>query len=191
MRRSVTVIVLAVTSIAGCSSQVPPPTGGQSSPANPTVAVPAKPAAAVPAPNQTPSATKVERRDGESLTKHIAIITTNADGANPRGETFQNMDAAKMDATKLQEKVKALDWTGENSAPQVILTRDTHHRFAVFRDFERAEQKGSLIAEWLDLDGEFRSPPIDSPDVAIALVVSYFNNDGQWRNLVQWRESNQ
>ncbi len=176
MRRTSLLIVIALTAVVACNSEPRKPTQPSSG-----SAVGSPPDARATSPIGPPAV----------LTVQVNKFDEEGDETTEFHQTFDDPDA-----TLIAEKVKSLDWQNRKLRCDVRVAfkitqpdqRDAIQQkgvLSVSGGLKTQNVDGLLKATWQG-NGALRSPPLDSLDQAIGLLVAFRNDDEKWRTLVQW-----
>lgn len=117
----------------------------------------------------------------------FALYHSDADGNTTSVDTFK-----EMDEELIEEKVRALDWTSDDSGDSVVF-QGRGEWLGVCRELENPDQPGAIFAEWTETDvggnilagHSLRSPPL-TLDLAIDVMLSFYRKDGTLESLVKW-----
>ena len=122
---------------------------------------------------------------------HVTIQKgTREDYETELGKTFLDPTAAQI-----EEQVRAQDWKNAMRRPHVGLAKTTQGRIAVVRVegvLGAPDPEAALRAKWIGVDGEQeflrRSPPLESLDAAIQLLLAFRNDDPNLKTLTDWKQ---
>ena len=176
MQRISLITIMAACTIVGCDSQSAVPAKTSPPPTFPSSTTPA----AVPATEFTPILLiQLNKIEGEGETTEYT-------------HTFENPDPVSI-----AEQVKALDWGNPKyryaawiawkmTAREQGDAIDRKGKMVIDGGFKTPNKDGPLRATWQSPES-LRSPPLESLEQAIALLVSFSKEDGKWKTAVQWK----
>ena len=134
--------------------------------------------------------------NGWELNMRVQINVIDDEGGE---ETESVQDFPDPDGAVIDEKVRSIDWQNTRLRPCVNLGSSIFERINFIQikgGLGTPNTDGPFRAYWAgEEDGEDgkvsfyrQSPPLDSLDTAIDLLVSFRNDDQKWRTLVQWSD---
>ena len=104
-------------------------------------------------------------------------------------KTFPNPTAAQV-----EEQVRAQDWKNATRRPHVGLAKTTQGRIAVVRVeglLGSPDPEAALRAKWIGVEGEQeflrRSPPLESLDAVVLLLLAFRSDDPNLKTLTDWK----
>lgn len=101
-----------------------------------------------------------------------------------QGSSNPEVVSKSPDEAIISSTVRRLDW---NSPQAVYLTRDSRSSFQIKGSLNPQSPDDRLMA-YLDEEGKDGTyADLPSLDVAVALMVSFAEDDGKWRDLVEWK----
>lgn len=94
----------------------------------------------------------------------------------------------------IKEKVESLDWNNPKLASNVSVQRGSQiHSFWIEGSLKPVQEEEALFAGWngknpqTGIGSTNATVPLKSIDEGVALLVSYFKDDDQWKTMVEWK----
>jgi hypothetical protein len=126
------------------------------------------------------------------LTVQLNKLDEEGDWTTEFVREFENPDAGVI-----AEQVKSLDWQNPKLEPAVSVAfkitspdqRDAIQRkgaLTIRRGLKSDDVNKALRAIWLGGEGALCTPPLESLDQAVGLLVSFRNDDEKWRTMAEW-----
>jgi hypothetical protein len=113
-------------------------------------------------------------------------------------KTIVSKTVENPSSEQIGEALKSLDW----SDPKLDCAVWIAWKMTDPKQSDAIRQKGMLVitgvsrppkrdsllkAQW-QANGSLESPPLESLDQAIALLVSFCNEDGKWKTMAEWKK---